>query len=156
MSPPPASLASSSAPGTRVVLPAPGGATSTAAPRSRTAATSEVITSSMGRGASGTAAHLTSTLAEPRSQTLPARRRYAAPMPSPFPAPPMPDLAPERVATATFPLRYEDIAQDGRMMATALPPAVGWTVWSQLLADHPAAEAMEQRGLVAILSRLTV
>lgn len=73
-----------------------------------------------------------------------------------FPAPPMPDLAPERVATASFPLRYEDIAQDGRMMATALPPAIGWTVWRQLLADHPAAKGMARQGLVAILSRLTV
>lgn len=77
-------------------------------------------------------------------------------MPPTFPAPPMPDLAPERVATASFPLRYEDIAQDGRMMTTALPPAIGWTVWRQLLADHPAASGMQKQGLVAILSRLTV
>ncbi len=68
----------------------------------------------------------------------------------------MPELAPERVATASFPLRYEDIAQDGRMMATALPPAIGWTVWRQLLADHPSARSMQRQGLVAILSRLTV
>jgi hypothetical protein len=77
-------------------------------------------------------------------------------MPPSFPAPPMPDFAPERVATASFQLRYEDIAQDGRMMATALPPAIGWTVWRQLLADHPAASEMQRQGLVAILSRLTV
>lgn len=68
----------------------------------------------------------------------------------------MPALAPERVATASFPLRYEDIAQDGRMMMTALPPAIGWTVWRQLLADHPSARSMQKQGLVAILSRLTV
>lgn len=68
----------------------------------------------------------------------------------------MPDLAPERVATASFPLRYEDIAQDGRMTATAIPPAIGWTVWRQLLADHPAARGMQRQGVVAILSRLTV
>ncbi|HUQ03976.1 MAG TPA: hypothetical protein VM261_15870 [Kofleriaceae bacterium] len=76
--------------------------------------------------------------------------------PAPFPSPPMPELAPERVATASFPLRYEDIAQDGRMMMTALPPAIGWTVWRQLLADHPSARSMQRQGLVAILSRLTV
>jgi hypothetical protein len=74
----------------------------------------------------------------------------------PFPAPPMPELAPERVATASIPMRYEDIAQDGRMMMTALPPAIGWTVWRQLLADHPSARSMQRQGLVAILSRLTV
>ncbi len=77
-------------------------------------------------------------------------------MASPFPAPPMPALPPERVAVASFPLRYEDIAQDGRMMATAIPPAVGWTVWRQLLADHPAARDMQRQGVVAILSRLIV
>ncbi len=74
----------------------------------------------------------------------------------PFPVPPMPALPPERVATASFPLRYEDVAQDGRMMMTALPPAIGWTVWRQLLADHPSARSMQRQGLVAILSRLTV
>jgi hypothetical protein len=68
----------------------------------------------------------------------------------------MPELAPERVATGSIPLRYEDIAQDGRMMMTALPPAIGWTVWRQLLADHPSARSMQRQGLVAILSRLTV
>jgi hypothetical protein len=77
-------------------------------------------------------------------------------MAPPFPSPPMPELAAERVATASFQLRYEDIAQDGRMMMTALPPAIGWTVWRQLLADHPSARSMQRQGLVAILSRLTV
>jgi len=41
-------------------------------------------------------------------------------------------------------------------MATALPPAIGWTVWRQLLADHDAAKGMQRAGIVAILSRLTV
>jgi hypothetical protein len=75
---------------------------------------------------------------------------------SPFPAPPRPELPPDAVATASFPIRYEDVAQDGRMMTTAIPPAIGWTVWRQLLGNHPAARAMQTTGLVAILSRLTV
>jgi hypothetical protein len=74
----------------------------------------------------------------------------------PFPAPPRPELPPEAVATASFPIRYEDVAQDGRMMTTAIPPAIGWTVWKQLLGNHPVAKALQQAGLVAILSRLTV
>src|SRR5262245_63667800 len=77
-------------------------------------------------------------------------------MTSPFPAPPMPDLPPEQVATARFELRYEDVAQDGRMMVTALPPAIGWTVWRQLLAKHRAGRPLQERGIVAILTRLTV
>ncbi len=75
---------------------------------------------------------------------------------SPFSPPPRPDLPADAVATAEFPLRYEDVAQDGRMMTTAIPPAIGWTVWRQLLGNHPAAKAMQQTGIVAILSRLTV
>lgn len=76
--------------------------------------------------------------------------------PSIFPTPARPDLPADAVATATFPLRYEDLAQDGRMMTTALPPAIGWTVWKQLLGPHPTARAMQQAGITAILSRLVV
>jgi len=74
----------------------------------------------------------------------------------PFASPPLPDLPDDHVATASFTLRYEDLAQDGRMMMTALPPALGWTVWRQLLADHPARAVHENRGIVSILTRLTV
>ena len=56
------------------------------------------------------------------------------------PPPPMPELAPERVATASFPLRYEDIAQDGRMMATALAAGDRLDGVAPLLKDHPAAQ----------------
>jgi len=72
------------------------------------------------------------------------------------PALTMPDLPPEQVATTRFSLRYEDVAQDGRMTVTALPPAVGWTVWRELLAKHPKGRAIAERGIVAILSRLVV
>ncbi|HTJ43338.1 MAG TPA: hotdog domain-containing protein [Kofleriaceae bacterium] len=77
-------------------------------------------------------------------------------MSQPFPSPPLPELPDDHVATASFELRYEDLAQDGRMMMTALPPALGWTVWRQLLAKHPARGAAENRGIVSILTRLTV
>ena len=77
-------------------------------------------------------------------------------MPSPFPAPPRPDLAPDRVATADFALRYEDVAQDGRMTAIAFPPALGWTMWAKLLAGHPSERALQAQGIVPILSRLTI
>ncbi len=74
----------------------------------------------------------------------------------PFPSPALPDLPDDHVATGSFELRYEDLAQDGRMMMTALPPALGWTVWRQLIARHPARAAYQKRGIVAILTRLTV
>lgn len=77
-------------------------------------------------------------------------------LPSPFPVPPRPELPPERIATAQFGLRYEDIAQDGRMMAIAFPPALGWVVWDKLLDQHPAERALAAAGIVPILSRLTI
>ncbi len=73
-----------------------------------------------------------------------------------FPAPPRPVLPPEHVATSEFALRYEDVAQDGRMMAIAFPPALGWTVWAKLLDGHPAERALAAQGIVPILSRLTI
>ena len=52
----------------------------------------------------------------------------------PFPAPPMPDSTP--FAEASVRLRWEDVAQDGRIMLTALAPALDWTIWNGLLKDH--------------------
>ena len=69
-----------------------------------------------------------------------------------FPAPPTPDDRP--FATASMPLRWEDVAQDGRIMLTALAPAIGWTIWNGLLRNEPVREA-GRTGLVAILSRIT-
>lgn len=77
-------------------------------------------------------------------------------MSSPFPFPPRPSLPPERLATAGFALRYEDVAQDGRMTAIAFPPALGWTVWQKLIDGHPAERALAAAGVVPILSRLTI
>ncbi|HEX5829834.1 MAG TPA: hypothetical protein VFY16_02560, partial [Gemmatimonadaceae bacterium] len=45
----------------------------------------------------------------------------------------------EPFAEATVRLRWEDVAQDGRIMLTALAPAIDWTVWNGLLKDHPGA-----------------
>jgi hypothetical protein len=57
-------------------------------------------------------------------------------------------------ATASLSFRYEDIAQDGRMMLGALSPALGAVIWSRLLAHHPAARGMQRSGIVPILTRL--
>lgn len=71
----------------------------------------------------------------------------------PFPAPAMPDATP--LGEATVRMRWEDVAQDGRIMLTALAPAIERTVWNGLLKDHEGALAAERRGVVPILSRLT-
>ncbi len=71
----------------------------------------------------------------------------------PFPAPEMPESRP--FAEATVRMRWEDVAQDGRIMLTALAPAIDWTVWNGLLKDHPGASELNRQGIVPILSRIT-
>jgi hypothetical protein len=68
--------------------------------------------------------------------------------------PSLPDLPSDQRASAPLPFRYEDIAQDGRMMLGALSPALGAVIWGKLLAQHPAAKGMSRSGVVPILTRL--
>jgi len=70
-----------------------------------------------------------------------------------FPSPPTPADRP--FAEASMPLRWEDVAQDGRIMLTALAPAIGGTIWNGLLRDEPGVVESGKQGLVAILSRIT-
>lgn len=70
--------------------------------------------------------------------------------------PSFPEVPADQRATGTLPFRYEDIAQDGRMMLGALSPALGAVIWTKLLANHPAARGMRHAQIVPILSRLVV
>jgi len=53
-------------------------------------------------------------------------------------------------------IRYEDVAQDGRVKLSALPHALGVACWQTLLADHPVSEASRRDGILPILSRVTM
>src|SRR4051812_5096720 len=130
--------ASSSAPGTRVVLPAPGGATSTQTRRSRTAATISVSTASIGRGE--------------RTQHPTSCPMLTAML---FPAPAMPDFEPGQSVTNERFLRYDDCIQDGRLTTLAIPPALS-TLWQSSIAGHPGARAAYASGALSLLTRLTV
>lgn len=68
--------------------------------------------------------------------------------------PASPELPADQRASAPLAFRYEDIAQDGRMMLGALAPALGAVVWTRLLAHHPAASGLRRAGIVPILTRL--
>ena len=72
-----------------------------------------------------------------------------------FPAPPAPTFPDERKTIADGHLRYEDLAQDGRLMPVALPPQMGG-LWRNLLARHPGARAAQQSGIVPRLTRMTL
>lgn len=68
----------------------------------------------------------------------------------------MPKLPADQMNAAEVPVRYEDIAQDGRVVLMALPHALGDVVWQKLLGEHPATRAAREAGIVPILTRLVV
>lgn len=55
-----------------------------------------------------------------------------------------------------LPIRYEDVAQDGRVKLSALPHALGVACWRGLLANHPISEVSRENGVLPILSRVSV
>jgi hypothetical protein len=71
-----------------------------------------------------------------------------------FPEPPA--VPASRKATATIPIRFEDIAQDGRLALEGVAPAVGETVWRKLLAGSSFTRALREEKAVPILTRLVV
>jgi hypothetical protein len=72
-----------------------------------------------------------------------------------FPAPPAPDFPPNQANTTEYQPRYEDCTQDGRLVTTAIPPALA-TLWNTREASDPGALQARATGLVSLLTRLTV
>jgi hypothetical protein len=70
--------------------------------------------------------------------------------------PPEPTVPDTMRAAASGHLRYEDIAQDGRVLLGALPHSVGLVVWQKLLEKHEGARAATKAGLIPILTRVVV
>lgn len=52
-------------------------------------------------------------------------------------------------------LRYEDIAQDGRLTLLGIPHA-GAVLWDRLLLKHPLSTALPRAGVLPILTRLVI
>jgi hypothetical protein len=72
-----------------------------------------------------------------------------------FPAPPAPVFRPDQSATTTTFVRYEDVAQDGRIMPIALPPGMSG-LWHGVLRDHPGQRNAIAKGVLPILTRMTL
>lgn len=68
--------------------------------------------------------------------------------------PELPDRAPQ--ATGRGYLRYEDVAQDGRVMLAALPHSVGTVVWGRGLAQHPVTAQSRDTGIIPITTRIII
>ena len=72
-----------------------------------------------------------------------------------FPAPTAPEFPAEQAAVVPSLLRYEDCAQDGRLMPIALPPTMGG-LWATVIRKHPGAQNAIASGVVPILTRMTM
>lgn len=72
-----------------------------------------------------------------------------------FPIPGFPELPPEQVFSERTYLRYEDIAQDGRLIPIAIPPCMNG-LWQQTLGAHPGHLASLAQGVLPILTRITL
>lgn len=66
-----------------------------------------------------------------------------------------PHLPPEQRTRATQHLRYEDVAQDGRLTLLGIPHA-GSVLWDTLLLKHPLSTVMPRTGVLPILSRIVI
>ncbi len=72
-----------------------------------------------------------------------------------FPQPAMPAFPADQAASfQSFP-RYEDVAQDGRVMPIALPPAMSG-LWQATIVNSPGARNAVAKGVIPILTRLTL
>lgn len=76
-------------------------------------------------------------------------------IPAVFPAPAAPAFPPEHSATVPELLRYEDVAQDGRLMPIAMPTQLGG-LWQHVLDQHPGSKGALAQGIIPVLSRLTM
>ncbi|TMQ15096.1 MAG: hypothetical protein E6J91_13965, partial [Deltaproteobacteria bacterium] len=72
-----------------------------------------------------------------------------------FPAPPAPAFPPDQTATNPHYPRYEDCTQDGRLVTTAIPPALA-TLWNTRDSRNAGARQARATGLISLLTRLTV
>lgn len=52
-------------------------------------------------------------------------------------------------------LRYEDVAQDGRVLLTTVPVALG-VLWRSLSIPAPSREKMQREGIIPILTRYSI
>jgi hypothetical protein len=67
----------------------------------------------------------------------------------------MPAFPPDQAHTGEARLRYEDVAQDGRLIPLGLPPSMS-ALWHHVLRSHPGQRAAIAKGVLPIMTRLTL
>ncbi len=70
--------------------------------------------------------------------------------------PVFPDVPAEQRGRGDLSFRYEDVTQDGRLVARAASHAIGAAVWRDVLERHPLTPTLIGQGILPILARLVV
>lgn len=70
--------------------------------------------------------------------------------------PTFPDVPAEQHGRGELSVRYEDVTQDGRLIARAASHAIGAAVWRDVLERHPLTPTLIGQGILPILARLIV
>jgi hypothetical protein len=70
--------------------------------------------------------------------------------------PVFPDVPAEQRGRGGLSFRYEDVTQDGRLVARAASHAIGAAVWRDVLERHPLTPTLLGQGILPILARLVV
>lgn len=73
-----------------------------------------------------------------------------------FPPPRPMDVAPDQTVEGEVSLRYEDIAEDGRIQLTSLPHTFGTLLWSGPFRNHPIQGLAREEGILPILTKLAI
>lgn len=84
------------------------------------------------------------------SDVLPDFARFASALPA-FPSVPR-----EHRGEGRLQLRYEDVAQDGRLAARTISHAIGAAIWRDVLERTPWMVTMLSEGMLPVLSRLVM
>lgn len=73
-----------------------------------------------------------------------------------FSFPEVPDVPASQRASGTVSLRYEDIAQDGRLLLSAVPHGLGEVMFAKALSHGPVRAVFSAEGIVPILTRVII
>jgi hypothetical protein len=67
-----------------------------------------------------------------------------------------PDVPAEQQAVIDWPVRYQDVIEDGRIRLLSIPHAAGDVIWRRLVLPNPTTLALYGSGIVPILTRITI
>ncbi len=70
--------------------------------------------------------------------------------------PSIPDVPEAQRSAASYPLRWEDLTQDGRLRLPGLVASIGPTIWHKMLAQDPTQAALIADGVRSVFTRLAL